>query len=69
MNQIPVSSSNIASVGYDVRTQTLQVEFLSGSFYQYFDVPQNVFDGFITAGSKGRYFAVNIKGIYRYAKV
>jgi hypothetical protein len=69
VNQIPVSSSNIASVGYDVATQTLQVEFLSGSLYQYFDVPQNIFDEFINAASKGKYFAAQIKGIYRYAKV
>ena len=69
MNQIPVSSSNIASVGYDAPTQTLQVEFVSGSLYQYFDVPQNVFEDFIEAGSKGKYFSAQIKGIYRYAKV
>ena len=46
MERIPVSSSNIASLGYDAATQTLQVEFLSGSIYQYFDVPTNVFEGF-----------------------
>ena len=69
MNQIPVSSSNIASIGYDAATQTLQVEFLSGSIYQYFDVPQNVFDEFIKAISKGKYLAAQIKGIYRYARV
>ena len=69
MKRIPVLSSNIASLGYDAATQTLQVEFLSGSLYQYFDVPQNVFEDFKNAGSKGKYLAVQIKGIYRYAKV
>ena len=69
MRRIPVSSSNISSVGYDAATQTLQVEFLSGSLYQYFDVPQIIFEDFINAGSKGKYLAFQIKGIYRYAKV
>lgn len=69
MERIPVSSSNIASLGYDAATQTLQVEFLSGSIYQYFDVPQTVFEDFKNAGSKGRYLATQIKGIYRYARV
>ena len=60
MERIPVSSSNIASLGYDAATQTLQVEFLSGSIYQCFDVPTNVFEGFKNTGSKGRYLATQI---------
>lgn len=69
MDRIPVSSSNIASIGYDQETQTLQVEFIKGSIYQYFDVPQAVYEEFINAESKGRYLAQQIKGNYRYARV
>ena len=43
MNRSPVSSINVASVGYDGSTLTLEVEFLSGSVYQYFDVPNAVY--------------------------
>ena len=32
---ILVQSSNVASVGYDVSTQTLFVEFLNGNIYIY----------------------------------
>ena len=35
-----VSSSNIASIGYDPDNQVLEIEFLSGAVYQYYDVPQ-----------------------------
>lgn len=69
MDRIPVSSSNIASIGYDQKTQTLEVEFLKGSLYQYFDVPQIVYEEFIGADSKGKFLATQIKGIYRYARV
>lgn len=69
MNMIPVSSSNIARIGYDQATQILMVEFLKGSLYQYFDVPLAVYEGFIAAESKGKYLATQIKGIYRYARV
>lgn len=69
MNRIPVSSSNITSIGYDQKTQTLEVEFLKGSVYQYFDVPQAVYEEFISAESKGKYLAHQIKGNYRYARV
>ena len=70
MNRISITdSSNVAGIGYDHRTQTLEVEFVKGSVYQYFDVPQNIYDEFISSGSKGQYLAGNIKGNYRYARV
>lgn len=69
MNRIPVSSSNIASVGYDPNTQTLEVEFNSGSIYQYFDVAQTIYEALISAESVGKFLNAQIKGYYRYAKV
>ena len=39
-----VSSSNIASIGYDPDNLVLEIEFLSGAVYQYYDVPQSVYD-------------------------
>ncbi|MYL11521.1 MAG: KTSC domain-containing protein, partial [Cenarchaeum sp. SB0669_bin_11] len=30
MNRVPVSSSNLAAIGYDPNTLTLEVEFLRG---------------------------------------
>ena len=30
MNREPVSSSNIASIGYDVSSETLEIEFHNG---------------------------------------
>lgn len=69
MNRQPVTSSNIASIGYDVDSQTLEIEFLNGGVYQYFDVPQHVHDELMNADSHGQYLAQNIKGAYRYSKV
>jgi len=69
MNRIPVTSSTISSVYYDQRTQTLEVEFRSGAIYQYFDVPQSVYDAFMSAGSKGVFLNSNIKGVYRFARL
>lgn len=57
----PVSSSNISSVGYDERTQTLEVEFHSRAVYQYYGVPSAIFHGLLTASSVGSFFAVNVK--------
>ena len=65
-----VSSSNIASIGYDPGNMVLEIEFLSGSVYQYYDVPQSIYDGLMAADSHGKFLAVYIKkGGYRYAQV
>ena len=42
MKRNPVTSSTIAAIGSDAKSQTLEVEFLSGFLYQYFDVPQRM---------------------------
>lgn len=68
MNRIPVVSSNIASVGYDPNTLTLEVEFLNGSVYQYFDVPELEYHYLIGADSIGKYLHRNIKSNYRYIR-
>ena len=65
----PVSSSNLADVGYDSSTQTLEVCFKNGHVYQYFDVPEHVHDDLIRAGSPGGYLSREVKGKYRYARV
>jgi hypothetical protein len=40
MERFVVNSSNINSVGFE--NGILEVEFVSGSVYRYFDVPQEV---------------------------
>lgn len=69
MERKPVTSSNIASIGYDENTSTLVIEFLNNSIYQYFDVPQQIYQGLMQADSHGQFLAQNIKGVYRYSKV
>ncbi len=61
-------SSNVAGFSYDETSQILIVEFNSGSRYNYYDVPQHVYDGMKSADSKGRYLNAEIKGVYRYAR-
>ncbi len=69
MNRTPVTSTSVASVGYDQNTLTLEVEFRGGSVYQYFDVPEAVYQEFIAAESLGRHLNQNIKTSYRYAQI
>ena len=69
MHHTPLSSSNLASAGYDDESQTLEIEFHSGGTYQYFDVPRTIYDGLLSADSAGRFFHQQIRGIFRYARV
>jgi hypothetical protein len=67
MKRTSVSSSNIASIGYEA--STLEIEFNSGSIYQYFDVPEAVFNSIMNASSHGQYFNKHIKNVYQYKQI
>lgn len=69
MERVSVSSSNIASVGHDDPTQTLEVEFLDGAVYEYYDVPEYVFQELITASSVGGYFGQRVKNVYGFSRI
>ncbi|WP_204103253.1 MULTISPECIES: KTSC domain-containing protein [Spirulina sp. CCY15215] len=70
MNRTPVSSSNIGSVGYDLSTQILEVEFLHGGIYQYSRVPSSIYANLMAANSHGSYFDQHVKkASYSYRKV
>ncbi len=69
MRRQTVVSSNIAEIGYDENSRTLEVLFNNGSVYQYFDVPPQIHAEIMQAGSVGQYLNANIKGNFRYARV
>lgn len=64
-----VSSSNVEAVGYDEKTETLRVWFLSGSIYDYKGVRKMEYEALRDAPSVGSYLHRNIKGQYAYEKV
>lgn len=64
-----VSSSNIASIGYDAGSQTLEIEFHTGGIYQYYGVPKSLYEDLMRASSHGTFFHQHIKGRYGDNKV
>jgi hypothetical protein len=69
MNRTPVTSSSVASVGYDPNTMALEVEFRNGSVYQYFDVPETTYQDLMSASSVGTYLNQTIRASYRCAQI
>lgn len=84
MERMKVESSQIASIGYDPAAQKLHLEFtppkgkVTGSVYEYANVPQAIYDGFFLKDddgnqrSIGRYFGSTIKPnkeLYPYTRI
>lgn len=57
----PVKSSNIAEIGYDEGTRTLQIKFNNGGLYQYSPVTADTWNEFKAAPSQGKWFHKNIR--------
>lgn len=66
---IPVSSSNLAAVGYSAKNRHLVVAFLDGHVYLYYDVEVGVYRRLLNAESHGEYFYHNIRMSYVYAQI
>lgn len=66
---IPVTSSNIAAIGYDQASQEVYVRFLNGSLYVYRGVPEFLFEEFKVASSYGSFLHRNFKNAYPYERL
>ncbi len=69
MERQAVSSTNVAAVGFDAGTQTLEIEFHNGGVYQYYGVPEHMFTEMIHAPSAGKFLNMYIKDRYPYSRV
>ncbi|MEH2390669.1 MAG: KTSC domain-containing protein [Nostoc sp.] len=61
---LPVVSSMAMAVGYDRNEHILQVEFQSGSIYQYLGVDEDTWEDLHSSDSVGSFFNQEIKGRY-----
>ena len=69
VGMVPVSSSNVDSVGYNDEQQILYVRFLNGSLYIYKGVSMYEYDGLLNAPSVGSYLHRNIRNAYPYERI
>ena len=63
-----VKSSQLHSIGYDEKTNTLAVKFHNGGTYHYADCHQHHFDGLCSAESPGGYLHKHIKSAFKHSK-
>jgi len=62
-------STVIRSHSYDPETSTLTITFVTGRRYAYHDVPQDVYDSFKAAFSRGTFFNHHIRDHYGYREI
>ena len=69
INSYAMPSSVVAAIRYDTTTSTLRVIYVSGSVYDYKQVPEKVYKEMRTASSKGEFLNKRIKPNYEFEKI
>jgi len=64
ISMLPVESTMASAMGYDEEQQILQIQFNSGSVYQYSEVEIETWKRLQVCDSKGRFFHQEIRGHY-----
>ena len=68
MERTKVNSSNIAEVGYDAESKTMQVQFKNGGVFNYEGVEPKKYVEMLSSESIGKFLHTNIKGQYNCTK-
>ncbi len=66
MDRQEVVSSVIEAIGH---ARVLEIEFENGRIYQYYNVPEDIYEEMLGSESKGKYFNANVRGKYPYREV
>jgi KTSC domain len=66
---MPVESGLFSSAAYRASVRQLYLRFHDGKIYRFFDCPVTVYNEFVAAASKGRYFSQQIRNHFRYEMV
>lgn len=69
MEREMVDSSTVLSIGYEPTSSTLEVEFKNGGLYQYYNVPEPIYQQLMASDSKGKFLHVYIKPAYPCSRV
>ena len=65
----PLESKMLASSAYDAGRHILYLRFRSGEVYRYFAFPEQKYQEFLDAASRGSYFLKFIRNDFRYERL
>jgi hypothetical protein len=69
MNRTIVGSPGIAQVGYEEGSETLEIEFVSGKIFQFYNVPLKLFNNLMESSQKELYYESNILVRFPYTRI
>jgi Ca2+-binding EF-hand superfamily protein len=69
MKLTPVKSSMLRAVGYDRKTNEMEVVFRTGDAYRYENVPLSIYSDLLKAKSKGTYMQEHIINVFPYYRL
>ena len=64
-----VESGVFTAAAYRPEARQLYLRFRDSNIYRYFDCTAEIYESFLEAESKGRYFSSHIRGRFRYEQV
>ena len=64
-----VDSTMMINVDYEEGLQELDITFIGGKTYRYFEVPLDTYAGLLDAESKGEFFNEHIKDQFNFNEV
>lgn len=65
----PLESKMFLRAAYDADSRILYLRFRSGDVYRYFELPEEQYQEFLNAESRGRYFLSHIRDRFRYERL
>lgn len=68
MEIIQVTSTNISAVGYNKEKKQLRIVFKNGREFDYYDVPESVFQELVHSDSVGQYANQKIYKEYKQSR-
>lgn len=69
MEREMVDSTTVLSIGYEPTSSTLEVEFKNSGLYQYYNVPEPIYQQLMASDSKGKFLHTYIKPAYPCSRV
>ncbi len=60
--------TNASLIDYQYKARVLEVKYSDGSVYEYFDVPNNIYNKLLNSDVPGRFVRRNISGAFVYRK-
>jgi len=63
------NSSQVKCIRYFDDSKTLEIDFVTGKTYQYYEVPESTYEAALMSESIGKFVNSNVKTVFEYKQV